>query len=140
MMDEKNTLMNKKVLLLMILLVAAISVVAAFYFNSRTRLIQKDVEVKTVYMAYACGECYPQYSVIQVQPASLKKELHQQDIDIEFKDKKQADMFEEKVGLCARCFVYDFKGDLYYSGKKDCYVIKLSEYHLKLTDKECCER
>jgi uncharacterized membrane protein YGL010W len=89
-------------------------------------------------MSYACGDCYSQYNVREIQPAVLEDRLLKKDINIEFATKKQEKEFENEIGICGICYVYDFKGDLYFSNKKHSYVMKLSEYKARLNDKNCC--
>ena len=130
--------MKRKYLLVIVLSLVMLAT-SAVYFKSAKYNIQKNVSVKCVYMAYACGDCYPQYSVSEVLPSSLDKKLLKKDIDIEFASKEQEEEFKKQIGVCGICHTYDFKGDLYYSNKKGCYVIKLGEYKLKLKDEKCCE-
>ena len=85
-------------------------------------------------MSYACGDCYPQYNVQTFAPASLKKKLLGKDIDIEFTSKKQEQRFNTKAGDFGICNQYNLTGDLYYSFRKGCYVMKLSKYIVKLRE------
>jgi uncharacterized membrane protein YGL010W len=131
--------MKRKYLLLTALFLVILTTAAVYFFTSAKYQIQKDVSVNCMYMGYACGDCYPQYNVSKVLPSSLEKKLLKKDIDIEFANKEQKEQFEKKVGICGICYIYEFKGNLYYSEKKNCFVIKLTDYNLKLKDEKCCE-
>ena len=90
-------------------------------------------------MGYACGDCTPQYFVFEISPVSLEKKLIKKDIDIEFLEKTLQEKFEKELGICRICYIYEFYGDIYYSIKKKCYVIKVKKYNLKIKDKNCCD-
>lgn len=131
--------MSRKLLLIILLSFVAIVIAAVLFFTSAKIDIQKNVSVKCMYMAYACGDCYPQYNVRDVYPSSLRQKLLKKDIDIEFASKEQEKEFIKKVGICRICYKFDFNGDLFYSEKKNCYVIKLDSYKIQLMDKKCCD-
>lgn len=131
--------MNRKFLRIFLLSSVVIGAAAAVFFTSAKYNIQKNVRVTCMYMAYACGDCYPQYNVENVLPSSLEKKLLNNDIDIEFASKEQEQLFKKKVGRCRICYKFDFKGDLFYSEKKNCYVIKLGNYKMQLKDNKCCD-
>lgn len=131
--------MKRRSLLITLLSLVTIATAAAYFFKTAKYAIGENVSVKCMYMAYACGDCYPQYNVRDVSPLSLKKQLLKKDIDIEFASEGQEEEFKKNVGICGICYMYDFKGHLFYSKKKKCFVIKLDDYKLKLKDKKCCE-
>lgn len=113
---------------------------AAFiwYFKFSSTKIQENVNVECRYMAYACGDCYPQYKVKKVKPASLGTKLTGKVIAIEFSNEKQEIEFGKQTSRCIICYNYSLSGTLYYSRKMDCYVLKLQKFKLSLPDKECC--
>jgi hypothetical protein len=115
-----------------------IGAAAAWFFKYGKYPVEKNVHVLCKNMMYACGDCYPQYNVKLVMPESLGKKLSKQDIDIEFENSREEQKFEKKKGICGICYDYDLKGDLYYSLRKRCYVLKVSRYKLKETFKGCC--
>ena len=131
--------MKRKYLLATAVFLVILATAAVYFFTSANYIIKKNVSVTCMYMGYACGDCSPQYNVREILPLSLEKKLLKKDIDIEFANKQQKEEFEKKVGICGICYIYEFKGGLYYSEKKNCYVIKLTEYSLKLKDEKCCE-
>jgi len=131
--------MKRKYLLGTLLSLAVLTAAAAFFFTSFKYSVQKDVSVSCVYMAYACGDCYPQYNVRNVKPSDVERKILNKDVDIEFVNKEQKDAFEKQVEACGICYIYEFKGELFYSKKKKCYVIKLREYKMTMKDKKCCD-
>lgn len=98
-----------------------------------------SVKVKCVYMAYACGDCTPQYQVIEViKPVSLKDKFLKQDIEIAFDDIQIENQFKKKIGNCSICYYYEFYGNMKYERKRKCYVLNIEQYNLVLKNKECC--
>ncbi|AEV97020.1 hypothetical protein A4D02_18370 [Niastella koreensis] len=130
--------MKRKFLLPGILLFVAIAATATYFLKFAKYHIQNNVSVNCHYLAYACGDCYPRYNVSKVSPASLGKKLLNQDIDIEFASTRQEQEFNRKIVTCAICYNFDLKGDLFYSSKEGCYVLKVASYKLKLNFAKCC--
>lgn len=121
------------------LLLVAIAATATYFLKFAKYHVQNDVIVNCMHMGYACGDCYPQYNVHKVSPVSLQKKLLNQDIDIEFANSKREAEFNKKIDVCRICYIFDFKGDLFYSSKKGCYVLKVARYKLQLKMPNCCE-
>lgn len=132
--------MKRKYLLALTLVFLLLTTGAIYFFTLAEYAVKRNVIVTCRYMGYACGDCYPQYNVNEVLPSSLKKKLIAKDIDIEFESDKQEEEFTKKISSCSICYIYNFKGDLYYSEKEDCYVVKLRDYSLKVKDGKCCEQ
>ncbi|WEK35943.1 MAG: hypothetical protein P0Y53_00395 [Candidatus Pseudobacter hemicellulosilyticus] len=119
-----------------LLLPAVVIGLACFFLFARYR-IEKEITVQCAYMGYACGDCTPQYQVRNVLSPPAER-LSGKDIDIEFISETQEQAFEQQVGVCAICYVYTLKGDVYYSFRKKRYFIRLSDFRLKLRSKDCC--
>ena len=130
--------MKRKPLFIVVVSLITVSAATAWFFLFAKYPVQKNVHVLSSYMGYACGDCYPQYKVKLVMPESLGKKLINKEIDIEFDSAEKEREFENKRSECSICYQYDFGGDLYYSNRKKCYVLKVARYKLKETFKGCC--
>jgi hypothetical protein len=122
------------------IIIGIITIVAAtaWFFTSAKYPVEKNVHVLCNYMGYACGDCYPQYTVKLVMPESLGKKLANKEIDIEFDNAEKERAFEKKRSDCSICYQYDLFGDLHYSNRKKCYVLKVKQYKLKEKFEGCC--
>lgn len=99
---------------------------------------KNDIQLQCRYMAYACGDCYPQYKITDVLNDSIaKRELSGKDINLEFENEEKEQEFVQLQGNCGICFLYKFKGDLRYSITKG-HILKVSDYNLEKYP-ECCE-
>lgn len=126
--------MKNRFKLFIILIITTTVIILVTFFQKFT---QKDVSVKCYYMGYACGDCTPQYYIFEILPVSLEKKFLKKDIDIEFLKKNQQEKFEKGIGIYRICYIYEFNGNLKYSIKKNCYVLKVKKYNLKLKNKNC---
>jgi DNA gyrase/topoisomerase IV subunit B len=66
---------------------------------------------------YACGDCYPGYKVQHVYNNSTHLGILNRDININFRDEKTENQYENKLGICTMCFEYYFTGRIAYSTK-----------------------
>lgn len=109
-----------------------------FCFNSCNSKAT-NVRLKCLYMAYACGDCYPQYKIQELyEPKTYGREIIGKDLDVSFESREEESKFEQEVGACGICYSYDFKGNLSYSYRKKCYELKVFSYSLKMENKDCC--
>lgn len=129
---------KKKRLLMFIAAAVIIASATVWYFNFSKFKIRENVSVECNYIRYACGDCYPRYNVTTVNPSVLTSKLKGKDIDIEFSSKEQEAAFKKQIGICDGCYKYSLRGDLFYSQKKDCYVLKIKKFKLVLWSKDCC--
>jgi hypothetical protein len=80
------------------------------YFTVSTKT---NVQLQCIYMAYACGDCYSQYRVQQVYaPSSMRDKLMNKDIAVVFDNARQEAAFNDKVGDCLICYVFDLRGTI----------------------------
>ena len=95
-----------------------------YFFSFKTI---RNVHVRCQYMAYACGDCTPQYRIIEVyNPLEWKDELIGKEMNIRFEGKPEEEMYDEKVYDCMICYWYEFQGDLVISGSE--YNLAVKEY------------
>ena len=104
-------------------------------FTSKTI---KDAHVKCYYMAYACGDCTPQYQIREVySPKELGEELLGKEISIKFNTTQEEADFENKVSKCSICYWYEFKGEIIKSGEK--ITLKVNQFTVELKSQNCCD-
>jgi len=117
-------------------IIALISILSFNYQKSNN----KEVKLKCVYMAYACGDCYPQYKVEAVlYPDNISKKVMGKEIYVEFKDREMEDKLTQEVHQCAICYYYIFSGELKYSIFKKAYTLEIDEFDITLKFNDCCE-
>ena len=65
-------------------------------------------------MAYACGDCYPQYKITTVLDSKgfSKQELLEKDIKVVFTDKEFGKRLDEQVQKCIICYEFELIGRL----------------------------
>ena len=130
--------MKRKYVLIFVLLTVAVTTGIIYYFTSNRKLIKEQVTVECRHMGYACGDCYPKYKVSKVSPEKFNELILGDDIDVAFSSKLQEEKFEKEIGECRICYNFTFKGDLYFSEDKNCFVLKLQDYSMKMWSKDCC--
>jgi hypothetical protein len=118
-------------------LLFAIFIVGLIYFLIENSYSVEDIVVKSRYMFYACGDCYPQYNIEEVVNSKIQlSKIIGQDFDIEFEDVKIQDSFESSSRKCQFCTKYLFEGDLNYSILKRHYILNVRKYNL-IINKSC---
>ncbi len=87
-------------------------------------------------MAYACGECEPQYKIKQVlQAGKLREsELLDQDIRVDFKSSILEKQIDRATQECAICYDYYLEGELSYLPVKKYYELEADTCIVKLRD------
>ena len=97
------------------------------------------VKLKLKYMAYACGECYPEYSVVKIllpKKYSQFKWLKGKDIYVDFSASENEELEKMRV-TCAVCFFYDVEGIL--TKTQDArFILKPENYRVYERGKNCC--
>lgn len=125
----------RKFLILITLLFLAVS---SYYFIPKT-VSDRKIKIKCSYMAYACGNCYPQYHVKQIVIGKNKatEMILDTDLHIEFNDEKIKKKLISQTSKCMICYDFYFIGELKKTPVKGYYFISESvEYKLK--DTSCC--
>lgn len=117
-----------------------IIVLAAFKVCNKIPIRQFKIKAKCNYMAYACGECEPQYkveSVLSIDGIDKNKILNQ-DIEIVFKSPvlEKIDSITQK---CAICYDYYVQGYIFYLKEKKYYRLIADTCEVKLRFADCCK-
>lgn len=129
--------MKRAYKLFLIILGLGIIGLALFFFPNRN--VGEEVTIKTNYMMYACGECYPQYKVKEiVYPIKGFEFLLNKDISVNYSSKKQEDSIKMVTEKCITCYEFYFTGKVKYSKTKG-YVFKARSAKVKLWDVKCCD-
>ncbi|MCB9230533.1 MAG: hypothetical protein H6581_02645 [Bacteroidia bacterium] len=90
-------------------------------------------------MAYACGDCFPQYKVEEVNPVEgIGNELKGKEIEVRFVSNDTEANYEKEAGACMICYTHIFKGKLTKSIWKDNWIFWAEEYSLSLLSNSCC--
>ena len=100
---------------------------------------RREIRIKTQYMSYACGECYPQYHILKILSTKQDKRdfkyLIGKDIHIEFNGKAKTEI-EQQMEECPICFFYEVSGVI---TKKDTTIALIaSDYRMYDRFKNCC--
>lgn len=129
--------MRKKIFALILSLLIVSVGISIFYFEMRP-LDRDMVSIKAHYQAYACGDCYPQYQVMEVSvdDKSLQRELLGKEIFVKYPSKTIEKAIDKQTAECAICFTFHFTGQL--RKKKDYYVLIAREASALLENKSCC--
>lgn len=98
----------------------------------------KDIQVKCRYMAYACGDCYPQFKIDSVLYPTNSDKLVGEDIYLVYENNSESFLLEEKIDSCWICYDYYVEGELKESLFKSHKKIIVKKYELKLRSSECC--
>lgn len=135
--------MNHKVQITLRLFFIAISIFILIFFVVffilESTKNKRDIEIKSRYMFYACGDCYPNFRIEEVIGSNMQSNnIIGQDIDLEFKDTKLQHSFESSTKKCMFCCRFQFKGDLNYSILKRHYVLNVKKYYVTI-NKSCCD-
>jgi len=89
-------------------------------------------------MAYACGDCYPQYHVDKVLKGTTKEKVLDTDLLLTFKDPVQEEVMDEQTSGCIICYDLYFSGELWKTRWKGMYLVVEHVYY-KQRNKRCCE-
>jgi hypothetical protein len=110
-------------------------------FKSHFQKQSRKANVKCRYMAYACGECEPQYKIVEVIKGFdlNKQKLINKDIKVVFKSSSLESKIDSLTQKCAICYDFLFYGDLSYLPVKEYYEIKVDTCTVKLRDKTSCD-
>jgi hypothetical protein len=90
-------------------------------------------------MAYACGDCYPQFRVDSIlYPNESKKALVEQDVYLVYKNNGRETPLEQMVDSCWICYQYRVDGQLVESFLQTHKTIVVTKYELKASLPDCC--
>ena len=96
-------------------------------------------DFKCHYMAYACGDCYPQWKVDSgFAVENDLKELMEEDLYVTYKGSDvQGSSLPDSVNKCIICYDFYFTGTLKKTlrGK---YQFEADTFKMKLRSKDCC--
>jgi hypothetical protein len=97
------------------------------------------VLLKCSYMAYACGDCYPQFRVDSIMYSDRPiDDLTGKDVYLFIENRGTKTPLEEEIKNCWICYDYYVEGLLeknWLNSKKQIIVTK---YNLVMRNKDCC--
>lgn len=107
-------------------------IVSIFLYYYSYRKIGSDITIRTRYMMYACGDCYPQHKVEEIIfPKNGKYVfLLGKNLPIRFSSKDQEDTIDKMTEKCVICYDYFFTGNLKYSKMKG-YLFEIKQFKVK---------
>jgi len=96
-----------------IIILICFLVIGSLLFFTPISINDEPVEVKFLFMAYACGDCYPQYRIETIEPIdSSLNEFLKKEVRIVFSSSAQEKMVNEKASGCMICSEFFFTGYL----------------------------
>jgi len=128
--------MKLKILIGVFVLVA----IGTIYYFIPKKISVSKVKIQCNYMAYACGDCYPQYRVNEILEGNNNEvdKILNTELIVEFEDKKMEQEMDKNTAKCVICYNFTFTGDLKYSKSKGKYfVAQTVDYQLK--NDSCCK-
>ena len=130
--------MKRTSLLFIIVVVAALLFGAWKAYDGIFFKRQKQSIIKCHYMAYACGDCYPQWQIDSVYAVEngLKK-LIGKDIYVASNDKPVEELITDSASKCMICYDFYFTGLLKktLSGR---IKFEADNFKMELRFKDCC--
>jgi len=110
------------------------------YYLFPKKLSDSKMKIKCNYMAYACGDCYPQYNVKEILEGDDQKtcKIIGTDLIVEFKDKTAEQIVDKNTAKCVICYDFVFTGNLKHSAWKGTYFVADS-VNYKLRNDSCCK-
>lgn len=123
--------MKKSNLLYALLLLSGLFGVAYYCLFIPKQLNEDTVVFKFQYMAYACGDCYPQYNLKAVLQSKKNLEnLVCEDFDISFKSAALEKQIEKETEECAICYDYIYTGYIKYAWSRG-YLFEVEKAETK---------
>jgi hypothetical protein len=105
-----------------------------FYFEKGKR----PITLKCHYMAYACGDCYPQWRVDS--SFAIEKDLREligKDIYVERKGVVLEELITDSASKCMICYDFYLNGSLKRTLSNK-YKFDLDSFEMELRFKDCC--
>lgn len=141
MMEAKRPTRTKMKLSKFIFWLVALSgiLVVLLFLSRGFPAKQKNVLIRCNYMAYACGDCMPQFRIKKiVNGKGLTKEILGRDIFLKFSNGAADARFYDSLGVCITCYDIDLQGQLVKNPFKEYqYTLVVSSYKLSLRN-GCC--
>ena len=94
--------------------------------------------IKCHYMAYACGDCYPQWQIDSIYAVENgMKELIGKDIFVDREGRPIEELITDSTSKCMICYDFYFTGSLKktLSGK---FKFDTDSFKMELRFKDCC--
>jgi hypothetical protein len=133
--------MKSKKILFFGLIILTLIFCGFFGYSYIPKTIDKSVIIKCRYMAYACGDCYPQYRVDEVINSlseKTKETILKQDISVFYEKKELENSIDKQTSKCVICFNFYFTGVLKHSKSKG-YFLDVSDAKAELKPNCCAE-
>jgi len=91
-------------------------------------------------MAYACGDCFAKYQIVEVLEGAekIRNELLERDLKVTYVVKDLDLRIERLTRKCAICYDYYFEGSLKYSPIQEYSILEADACTIKLRDSTCC--
>jgi hypothetical protein len=103
--------MKRTSLLIIIVVIAALFGAWKAYDGIYFKKDKRTVMIKCHYMAYACGDCYPQWKIdSSFAVENGLKDLIEKDIYVNYKGKQIEESVPDSISKCIICY------DLYFTG------------------------
>lgn len=122
-----------KIPIIFFITIACISLSFSF-FVSKIK-IKSDIYAESIYIRYACNNCYPKY---KIKSSNIERLINKDIFILLCKNKKEVDFIEIIDNqICDHCYIFKIHGDLYYSILNGHYTIIVEEYEL-IVNNDCC--
>ena len=96
------------------------------------------VTIKCHYMAYACGDCYPQWKIDSgFSVENGLKDLIDKDILVKYKGKQIEESIPDSVSKCMICYDFYFTG-LLKKTLSDRHKFEADTFLIKMERPDCC--
>jgi len=119
------------------LVLAVIAATVAFCFIP-FKVSKGKMKIKCHYMAYACGDCYPQYHVDSIIKGEAMVDILGTDLLLVFNKPGLETSLEEQTWRCKICYDFYLTGELKKSvAKGNYFVVERGGYKMRF--KECCQ-
>ena len=104
------------------------------YFRKNTG----NMTIKCHYMAYACGDCYPQWQIDSSFAAENDlKDLKEKDIYVYYKGEQVEESLPDSISKCMICYDFYFTG-LLKKTLSDKHKFETNSFKMELRFKDCC--
>jgi hypothetical protein len=121
------------------LLIGSILLVIIVIFGTQKKQ-SNYIKLKCMYMAYACGDCDPQYKIEDITYSDKinKEELINKEIYVKFKNKKLEKTVDSLTQKCVICYDFYFEGNLMVLPNTKQYQLMADACKVALRS-NCCE-
>jgi len=131
--------MKKSSLLIIISVIVALlfggwKVYDGIYFSQN----KSPLSIKCHYMAYACGDCYPQWHIdLSFGAENDFKNLIEKELYVNYKGKEVEESLPDSVNKCIICYDFYFTG-LIKKTLSDKLKFETDSFKMKLRFPDCC--